>query len=126
MRALIGAVVGAWVVLSAVPALACGEWHMTDNEKKLDVDYLINAARITKGDKNYASLYFDIDRKTPMRVVRDKQVIFDIKNGKLLKLGKVVGTIDKGTLTIGKKTFVIELSGETMLHGNGAWHKLAV
>jgi hypothetical protein len=110
MRVLIGLVVAVWVVFSAVPAFACGEWHMTDNEKKLDVDYLINAARIKKGDKNYASIYLNVDGKHPMRVVRDKQVVFDIKDGKLLKLGKPVGTLDKGTLTIGKKTFAIALT----------------
>jgi hypothetical protein len=106
MRALVGLL----ILLVAAPALACGEWHMHDNERDLDVDYLINAARVKKGDKNYASIYLDVDRKQPMRVVRDKQVVFDIKAGKLLKLGKVVGTLDKGTLTIGKKTFAIALS----------------
>lgn len=107
MRALIGLLI---ILFTATPALACGEWHMHDAERGLDVDYLINAARIKKGDKNYASIYLDVDGKHPLRVVRDKQVVFDIKDGKLLKLGKVVGTVGKDTLTIGKKTFAIDLS----------------
>lgn len=113
MRVLVGLLV---LLLTAAPALACGEWHMMDKERGLDVDYLINAARIKKGDKNYASIYLDVDGKQPLRVVRDKQVVFDIKDGKLLKLGKVVGTLDKGALTIGKKTFTIALSSSIEEH----------
>ena len=105
-----------WLFLAVRPAGACGFWSMVDKEKATKVGYLINSASITKNEKRIGVLYFDIEAKGGMRVARDHKVIFDIKAGKLRKLGKVVATIDGDNLTFGKKTYTIELTNPHVVH----------
>jgi hypothetical protein len=121
-------VVGTWllavVVLRARPAEACGFWSMTDNEKKLDIGWLINSGAITttKGERRIAALYLDLEAKDGIRVVTSKKVIYDIKGGKLRKYGTPVATFDPATgVSFGKRVYTIELTGEHERHGMPAW-----
>ncbi len=98
------------------PAAACGFWSMTDKEKTITVGFLINSAEIKKGDKRLAMLYLDIENKSGLRVVRKHEVVFDIKNGKLRKLGKPVATIDADGITFGKRKYTIELTNPHKIH----------
>jgi hypothetical protein len=116
-------------LLVVVPRIAdaCGFWSMTDNEKKRSIGYLINSGEITsdKG-KRLGMLYLDIDNKPGLRVVRERKVVFDIKHGKLLKLGKAIATIDGNTISFGRRVYTIELTDPHQEHeGIPAW-KLAV
>lgn len=119
--------VAVWLLVAARPAEACGHWSMVDKEKKLDIGFLINSAEIinAKG-KRIGAFYLDIDSKKPIRVVKDRKVVFDVKGDKLLKLGKVVATIDGNTLSFGKKAFTIELTDPHTMHDVMPAWKLAV
>jgi hypothetical protein len=88
---------------------ACGFWSMTDSEK-LDVGFLINSASITKAKKRVGAFYLDVDARQGMRVVKGKTVVYDIKDDKLRKRGKVVATISNNTIAFGKKQYTIELT----------------
>lgn len=118
-----GIVIAAWLVIGGVRrAEACGVWHMTDREKQTDVRWLINSGSIqsAKG-RRLAALYLD-EAKTGLRVVRDKKVVYDIKDGAVRKYGRRVGTIgDDHTITFGKRTYTVELTGEKTLHDMPAW-----
>jgi hypothetical protein len=121
---IVAFLVGAWLLLAARPASACGVWSMHDTQKKLEAKYLVNSAEIlTEGDKQkrVGVFYLDIENKSGIRVVRSRKVVFDVKNGKLLKLGKTVGTIDGEKLTIGKKVFTIALTNPHTMHDMPAW-----
>jgi hypothetical protein len=101
---------------------------MTDTEKSFAIHWLINSGEIKKGKRRVGALYLDIDGKAKhgLRVVRDKKVIFDLQGDKLRKRGKPVATIDGNTITLGKKTFTIELTDpHTFMDRIPAW-KLAV
>jgi hypothetical protein len=116
-------------LLVTVPRLAhaCGFWSMADNEKKRSIGFLINSAEIKNAkDKRLGMLYLDIDNKPGLRVVRERTVVFDIRNGKLLKLGKVVGTIEGNNLTVGRRTYTIELTDPHEEHERIPAWKLAV
>src|SRR5262245_61993943 len=95
------------LALAARPADARGYWQMYDNENKVDVGYLINAASIMKGAKRIGVYYLDIEHKDGVRVVTNKSVIFDIKADKLRKYGRAVATIDwtASTITFGKRKY---------------------
>ena len=120
-------VLGLLLVVTARPSHACGYWKMQDTEKGLDIGYLINSASIAKGKKKWAAIYLDIEAKDGMRTVRERKVVFDIKDGKLRKLGKVIGTVDRdaGTATIKGTTYTIELTDPFTEHDMPAW-KLSV
>lgn len=119
------AMVLALLVVAPRVADACGFWSMTDKEKKRSIGYLINSAEIkNEKDKRLGMLYLDIDNKPGLRVVRERKVVFDIKNGKVLKLGKAVGTIDGNNVTFGRRTYTIELT-DPHEHHTPSW-KLAV
>src|SRR5688572_27937672 len=114
--------VGVWLLFAARPADACGVWSMTDKEKKVEVKYLVNSAEIlTEKQKRVGMFYLDVENKSGIRVVRSRKVVFDVKNGKLLKLGKTVGTIDGEAFTLGKKQFTIALTNPHKMHEMPAW-----
>jgi hypothetical protein len=105
------------VAISVRPAEACGYWRLQDTERGLSVGYLINSAKIAKGDKKLAALYFDSDAKTGLRVVKDKKVVLDIKNGKLLRYGKPIAEVNDAGVTFGKTAYTIELADAPSKHG---------
>jgi hypothetical protein len=113
--------------LTVRSASACGFWSMHDLEKKLDVGWLINAASITRDtgtdhERRLAALYLDIDNPGGIRVVADKKVIYDLKQSKILRYGKVIGSVDAdGNATIGKVTYAISFSDLKDFHGMPAW-----
>lgn len=116
------------LVVAARPADACGTWNMTDKEKSFDIRWDISSAGISKvtGNKSarrVAAFYLDVDSKDAPRVVSSKQVIFDVKDGKLRKRGKAVATVDDtaGTITFGKRTYTIAFTDEKDWHGMPAW-----
>jgi hypothetical protein len=96
-------------------ASACGAWDMHDVDKHVTVQYLINAASIYKDGKDgargprIAALYLDLDAPSGLRVVRERQVVFDIRGDKLLRFGKPIGTLTATGVTIGKTEYAIEL-----------------
>ena len=94
-------------LLLAKPAHACGFWSLTDSEKKLEVGWLINAGTVTKGETRIANLYLDLDAKTGVRVAADHKVVFDVRNGKVVRYGKAIGTVDGDTVTFGKHVYVL-------------------
>ena len=125
---IVAMLVGVWLLVAARPAAACGYWSMTDNEKKLDIGFLINSASITKGkdEKRVGAFYLDIESKHGMRVVKGKSVVYDIKGGKLVKRGKAVATITGDTIAFGKKQYTIELTDPHFEHEKMPAWKLAV
>ena len=119
---IVAMLVGVWLLVAARPAAACGYWSMTDNEKKLDIGFLINSASITKGkdEKRVGAFYLDIESKHGMRVVKGKSVVYDIKGG------KAVATITGDTIAFGKKQYTIELTDPHFEHEKMPAWKLAV
>ena len=113
--------------LAGRPAGACGFWSMHDVEHKLDVGWLINAASITRDagtahERRLAALYLDIDNPGGIRVVADRKVIYDLKQSKILRYGKVIGAVDAGgNATFGKTTYAIVLGAPKDVHGMLAW-----
>ncbi len=129
MRA--GRVLGVLVVfvLGLVPRIAdaCGEWTLHDVEKKYRIQFHINTGSIRKalvdgkagGRVGLQSL--DPDAKGGVRVIKGKQVVLDIKDGKVLKGKKTIGTVaDDGSVTFGKATYTIEL-GKEVDHPLASW-----
>ncbi len=124
---------GAWVAglvtvlaLALVPrtADACGYWKMTDVERKRAVGWLWNAGTITttgKAERRLGALYLDTEHADGVRVVASRKVVFDIKDGKLRKRGKVIGTVDATTITLGKAVFAVELGPQIDFHGIPGW-----
>lgn len=111
---------GLWLVLTfARPADACGEWSMTDVPKKLEVDWLINAGTVLRGEVRLANLYLDVDAKDGVRVAADHKVVFDMKKGKILRYGVAIGMVDGDTVTIDKHVYTlawIPLKSDVGLH----------
>lgn len=116
----------AWLVPGI--ANACGEWAMTDVEKKYEVRYLINAGSIRTLKKDGSTggrvgvQYLDDEAKNGVTVKgKGKTPALDIKDGKVLKGTKVVGTIaDDGRVTFGKATYTITL-GNPVEHPLASW-----
>jgi hypothetical protein len=109
--------------LAPAPAEACGFFRMEDHEKHLTIGNLVNSAAIASLDndgkegRRVAVLYFDTDSPGGLRVAADHKVVFDVRNDKVLKYGKVVGRIAaNGDVTFGKHTYAIELSDERYEH----------
>ena len=122
LPAVLGLVlVACLTLLTARPADACGVWKMADVGKKLEIKWLINSATIAKGPRKVGALYLDLEDAGGARVVAGKKVLFDVKAGALRKRGRVVGSIEAGTVTIGKRVFEIELTDEYTLHDMPAW-----
>lgn len=105
------------LAISTRPAEACGYWRMQDSERGTEVGYLINSASIKKGDKKLGALYFDSEAKTGLRVVKDRKVVLDIKNGKLLRYGKPIADVSDAGVTFGKTAYTIELVDAPSKHG---------
>jgi hypothetical protein len=122
---IVAMLVGVWLLVAARPADACGFWSMADKQKKTEVGFLINSASITSGKKRIGAFYLDIESKSGMRVVKGREVVYDIKGDKLRKRGKVVATISGETITFGKKQYTIELTDPHEMHDMPAW-RLAV
>jgi len=123
---IVAMLLGVWLLVAARPAEACGYWSMTDKAKKLEIGFLINSAEIkTENKKRVGAFYLDVESKSGMRVVKGRQVVFDIKGDKLVKRGKAVATIAGDTITFGKKQYTIELTDPHEMHDMPAW-KVAV
>lgn len=119
---LIGLVV-AIALLAPKLAEACGVWHMTDVEKKLDVEWWINAGAIhnpkTKGKVGHLGL--DTEHKDGMRVFKDRKTLYDLAGGKLRKYGKPVATFDDTSVTFGKRVYTFTLEDAGDWHGFPSW-----
>jgi len=116
-------VVACVLVVAARPAEACGFWRMSDTEKKLEIGWYINSGTITKhkAKKRVAALYLD-EAKDGLKVVTSKKVVYDVKDGKIRKHGKPVGSIDAaGAIVFGKKTYTVEFSDQKPLHDFPSW-----
>jgi hypothetical protein len=118
-----------WLVVLALllakPAHACGFWSLVDSENKLEVGWLINAGTVTKGEKRLANMYLDLDAKTGVRVAADHKVVFDVRNGKVLRYGESIGTVDGDTVTIGKHVYTLEWKEPSFEKGLHDIHILA-
>lgn len=120
--AMLGLVLAASVtLLAARPAAACGVWRMADGPNKLAVTWLVNSGVIAKGPRRQAALYLDTEHAGGARVVANKRVLFDVKGAALRKRGKVIGTIEGGTVTIGKRVFEVALTDFKTVHDMLAW-----
>jgi hypothetical protein len=123
-----GIVLVAWLAFGGVRrAQACGVWHMTDHSKHATVRWLINSGSVeSEQGRRLAALYLDDDARAGLRVVRNRKIVYDVKNGAVRKYGRRVGAIaDDGTITFGKHTYTVELTDEKTLHDMPAW-KLTV
>ena len=121
---LVGIVVLAgMLVASQRRAEACGGWSMKDEERNAVASYLINSLRIFNSKHQViGAVYLDDENPTGLRTVKDRKVIFDIKNGKLTKRGKAIATIDGATIAFGKRVYTIELTNPHKEHGDfSAW-----
>lgn len=120
---IVGLVVAALIAVAARPADACGYWKMTDVENKFDIGWLINSGEIkTKAGKRLGTLYLDIEAKDGIRVVTSKKIIYDIKNGRILRYGKPVGTFDPaGAIAFGSKAYTIEFTDQKPFHDMPSW-----
>ena len=113
---------GLAVVAYARPARACGVWHLIDQQRKVDVEYLIETASVRKAKRRIGVLYM-VESPTGLRVTENKRVVFDIVDGALRRRGKRVGTLGTdGALTIGKRAYVIALVNPGTAHGMPSWH----
>lgn len=122
LPAVLGLVLAACLTLLTTRAAdACGVWRMADVGKKLEIKWLINSGAIAKGPRKVGALYLDLEHAGGARVVAGKKVVFDVKGGALRRRGKVVGAIEAGTVTIGKRVFEVELTDEYTLHDMPAW-----
>lgn len=127
---LIGLIVGL-VLVSPRVADACGSWSMVDVEKGYVATYHVTTVNVYKrlktGDagKKVMTQWQDPEAAGGTRVVRGKAVALDIKDNKVLKGKKTIGTIgDDGTVTFGKSTYTIEFGAEVD-HPLASW-KLVV
>lgn len=112
------------VAVFARPADACGFWSMHDDEKDRDIGYLINSAKISSGDHKRAlgAIYLDDENKGGLRSVKNRKVVFDVKNGKLTKYGKTIATISADhSVAFGKRVYTIELTNRHDMHDFAAW-----
>ena len=118
---LVGLLVAAVLVLAPRIADACGVWHMTDVEKKLDIEWWINAGAISAKKGKVGHLGLDTEHKDGMRVFKDRKTLYDVANGKLRKYGRPVATFDDTSVTFGKRvyTFAFEDAGDW--HGFPSW-----
>jgi hypothetical protein len=106
-------------LLLALPgrADACGAWDLKDLDKKVDIEWLINAGTVRRGDTRLANLYLDLDAPGGVRVAADHRVVFDVARGKVLRYGKKVGTVDGDTITINGHAYAIDYSDLKIDHG---------
>lgn len=120
---LIGLVVAATIAFAPRIADACGVWHMTDVEKKWNVDWLINAGSISsqKTKAKLSALYLDTEHASGLRVVKDRKVIFDVAGGKLRRYGKPVATFDDTSVTFGKRVYTFAFDDAGDWHGFPSW-----
>jgi hypothetical protein len=116
-------VVGLLVAVALlVPRIAdaCGTWGMDDVEKKLHIEWWINAGGIhtAKGKIGHLGL---AEEKTGLRVFKDNKTLYDVAGNKLRKYGKPVATFDDTTVSFGKRvyTFAFEDAGDW--HGFPSW-----
>lgn len=102
---------------------ACGVWHMTDVEKKLEIAWVINAGSITnqKTKARLAAIYLDTENKAGLRVVKGRKVAMDFANGKLRKYGKPVASFDDTSVTFGKRVYTFALEDAGDWHGFPSW-----
>jgi len=116
-------VVAYLLVVSARGADACGFWKMRDTEKTFEINWLINSGTITnKAKKRVAALYLDDQAKGGLKVVTSRKTIYDVKDGKIRKYGKPVGSIDAaGSIVFGKKTYTVAFSDQKPLHDFPSW-----
>ena len=122
LPAVLGLALAAWLTLViAHPADACGVWKMADVGKQRAITWLINSGTIAKGPRRVGALYLDLEHAGGARVVAGKRVLFDVQAGALRRRGKVVGSIEAGKVTIGKRVFEIALTDEYTLHDMPAW-----
>jgi hypothetical protein len=119
---IVGLLVAAAIAFPRI-ADACGVWHMTDVEKKLDVAWLINAGTITsqKTKARLAAIYLDTEHKAGLRVVKNRKVVLDFANGKLRKFGRPVATYEDTSVTFGKRVYTFDLVDAGDWHGFPSW-----
>lgn len=121
---IVGLVIAVAAVLAAPKvADACGVWRMTDVEKKLDIEWWINAGAIhnQKTKRKVGHLGLDTEHKDGMRVFKARKTLFDVAGDKLRRYGRPVATFDDTTVTFGKRvyTFAFEDAGDW--HGFPSW-----
>ena len=85
---LVGLVTLVALVALVRPADACGFWQMEDEEKAIQVGYLINSATISKAHRRLGAVYLDDEHPKGLRSVKDRKVVFDVRKGKLTKYGR--------------------------------------
>lgn len=117
----VAVVLGLLVIVCPSRANACGSWTMEDPEKGYSVYWSVNAGTIRKNKRRVGALYLDIERRNLPRVVANKQTVFDIVRGKLMRRGKAVGTVDGTTITIGKQIYTVKVGAKLDYHGMPAW-----
>lgn len=118
----------AWVLIACiwlVPRIAdaCGTWDMTDVEKKLEIQWWINAGQIfnpkTKSKAGHLGLS---ERKDgTLYVFKNDKPLYEVAGDKLRKWGKPVATFDDTSVSFGKRiyTFAFEDGGD--FHGMPSW-----
>lgn len=107
------------LVVFAVPHRvdACGAWDLKDVDKRLDIEWLINAGTVRRGETRVANLYLDLDAPEGVRVAAEHRVVFDVVRGKVLRYGKRVGTVDGDTITIAGHAYTLAFSDLKIEHG---------
>ena len=123
MKLVLAVMVGVALLVPRI-ADACGYWKMQDEEKSYQIGFHINSGTITKDQRKVAFIYLD-EAKTGLRSVRERKVVFDVKNGKLTKYGKAIATINAdGSVAFGKRVYTIQFSNQHDYHGMPAWDLL--
>src|SRR5687767_9816572 len=106
---ILGLLVLGVVLLQSGIADACGTWAMNDVETKTSIVYYISWGNFYRGKKVVARQKLDDENPTGLRTLANKKVHFDIKDGKLTRLGKTVATIDAdGNIAFGKRVYTVE------------------
>lgn len=119
---MIAVVIGLSLGVVEAAARACGVWHLTDHQRKVDVEYLVSTVSVRRERRRVGVFYID-ETPTGLRVTAGRKAIFMLTDGILRRRGARVGTLaDDGTLVIGKRTYAIEMPTKVELHGQPAWH----
>lgn len=111
------------IVLVLAPRIAdaCGVWHMTDVENKLDVEWWINAGLINNAKKVKVGHLGMTENKDGLSVFKDRKTLYDVAGGKLRKYGKAVATYDDASVSFGKRVYTFAFDNAPDLHGMPSW-----
>lgn len=118
---LLGVVAWAWVAIGARAASACGEWSLTDTQRKASVSYYVSTANVAMGKKR--GVFWIVEAAGGIQASDGKRVVVDVKDGAIVHRKKKIGTLAAdGTAVIKGRTYTIALLDPHPVHGMPGWN----